>query len=161
MTNVLKMVDVVEIGVDKEKAREAFYDRVATHFDDPEMKSLFSKLRDWESAHVKKFNSILDSMEEKETVESYPGEMSLYIRALVDDALYKQVSSDQFHNHIKTPIDAINYGIGFEKDAILLFQELMGFVQSKNKDIILKLIEEERHHIVYLIKLKQQLKESA
>jgi len=156
MTGVLKMIDVVEIGVEKEKAREAFYGRVADHFDDPDMKSLFTRLRDWETNHVKKFKSILASMEENETVESYPGEMSSYIRALVDDSLYKQIDADHFHEYIKNPLDAINYGIGFEKDSILLFQELMKYVQTENKDIIMQLIDEERHHIVYLIKLKQQ-----
>ena len=158
MSSVLKLIDVVDIGIEKEKARQDFYDRVATHFDDTDMKSLFTKLRDWEAAHVVKFTSIRDGLKDSETVESYPGEMSAYMNALVDDALYQQVNADNFHTYVKDPEQAINYGIGFEKDAILLFQELIGYIQSKNKEVIHELIKEERKHIVQLIKIKQTLK---
>jgi len=158
MSSVLKIVDVVEIGIEKEKARQAFYDQVAGSFDDPDMKDLFTKLRDWEAGHVVKFQSIRDDLKQSTTHESYPGEASAYIKALVDDALYQQVQAESFAQYVKSPIEAINYGIGFEKDAILLFQELLQFVQSKNKEAIMKLIEEERHHIVQLIKIKNKFK---
>lgn len=156
MANVLKIVDVVNIGIEKEKVRRDFYGQVAQHFDDVEMKDLFTRLRDWEEAHIRKFQSIRDSLHEPETVESYPGEMQAYMDALVDDKLYEDVAADSFSDTIKTPVDAIQYGIGFEKDAILLFMELASMVQSKNKEVIMELMAEERQHIIHLIKLRKR-----
>ena len=158
MTSVLKVIDVVDIGIEKEKARQDFYNQVASAFDDTDMKDLFTKLRDWEAGHVVKFESIRDELKQAPTHESYPGEATAYIKALVDDSLYQQVKAESFAKNVSDPVEAINYGIGFEKDAILLFQELLQFVQSKNKDAIMKLIEEERHHIVQLIKIKSKFK---
>ena len=157
MVNVFKLGEVVDIGIEKEKARRTFYDQVASHFDEPEMKDLFTKLRDWEDAHIKKFQSIRDSLGEPKIVESYPGEMDAYGHALVDDKLYTEVKPDVFQQTVKTPLEAINYGIQFEKDAIFFFQELAHFIQTTKKDVIMQLVEEERQHIVYLIKLKRKL----
>ena len=63
-------------------------------------------------------------MESSGIAESYPGEMQAYMDSLVDDKLYGAVSPESFAENVKTPTEAINYGIGFEKDAILLFMEL-------------------------------------
>lgn len=158
MANVLKILDVVDIGIEKEKARRDFYGRVAEHFDDEEMKSLFTRLRDWEVAHIKKFQAIRGTLEGVQMTESYPGELQSYMDALVDDKLYSQVTAGAFGANVTDPADAINYGIGFEKDAILLFMELSRYVQSEDKSVIEKLMEEERHHIVHLIRLRGKYK---
>ena len=159
MVNVFNTGEVVDIGIEKEKARKKFYDQVANHFDEPEMKELFIKLRDWEDAHIRKFQSIRDALNEPKTVESYPGEMDAYGQALVDDKLYTEVNPDAFSQYVKTPLDAINYGIQFEKDAIFFFQEMAHFIKSNQEDVILQLIEEERKHIVYLVQLKKKITE--
>jgi rubrerythrin len=157
MVNVFNPAEVVDIGIQKEVARRTFYDQVANHFDEPEMKDLFTRLRDWEDAHIKTFEKIRDTLGESKVVESYAGEMEAYGRALVDDMLYTEVKPEDFSRNVKTPIEAINYGIRFEKDAIFFFQELAHFIQTTKKDVILRLIEEERQHMVYLIKLKKKL----
>ncbi len=157
MVNVFNTGEVVDIGIEKEKARKNFYDQVANHFDEPEMKELFIKLRDWEDAHIRKFQSIRETLKAPKTVESYPGEMDAYGQALVDDKLYTEVKPEAFGQYVKTPLEAINYGIQFEKDAIFFFQELIHFVQTAQNDAIQQLIDEERQHIVYLIKLKRKM----
>lgn len=156
MANLFKVVDVIDIGIEKEKTRRDFYARVAEQFDDGDVKDLFTRLRDWEEGHIKKFQLIRDRLGEPQGFESYPGELEAYIQAFVDDKLYTDVSAESFGDYIKTPKDAIQYGIGFEKDAILLFMELASKVQSEDKEAIMELIEEERQHIVYLIKLRRK-----
>ena len=155
MENVLKMADLLDMGVEKEKARRDFYGRVAETFEDEKMKDLFTKLRDWEDLHITKFQAIRDELDQPDTVESYPGELNAYIRAVVDDRLYREVSADNFGANVSGPVQAITYGIQFEKDAILFFMEMARFVQSRNQDVIARLIEEERHHVIYLIKLRK------
>ena len=154
--NVLKLIDAVDIGIEKEKARRDFYDLVSKSFDSGEVKALFERLRDWETGHIAKFESIKNNLDSHTASESYSGELAGYLNALVDDRLYEEVSPESFAGKVADPVEAIQYGIGFEKDAILLFQELIPFVQESSKEILQALIDEERQHIVYLMKLREK-----
>jgi rubrerythrin len=158
MENVFNVAEVVDLGIEKEKQRRDFYDRVSKAFDDGDVKDLFTRLRDWEEGHVRKFQSIRDALKEPGPVESYPGEFTAYMNALVGEHLYQDVSEEEFANKIKTPADAIQYGIGFEKDAVLFFIELSGYVKSEYKEPIMTLLSEEKKHIVYLMELKKKYK---
>jgi len=156
MENIFNIAEIVDIGIEKEKARRDFYAAVAEHFDDEDMKSLFKKLSDWEQTHVKKFSNIRDDLKKPKPMESYPGELDEYMNSLVSDKLYKKVSPDSFASNVKKPLQAIDIGIEFEKDAILLFSELAHFAKTSKKDVLLQLIEEERQHMMYLNKLRKK-----
>ena len=156
MPNVFNAAEVIDLGIAKEKKRRDFYALVATKFKQKEMKDLFGKLRDWESEHIKKFTEIRNTVEESEVVESYQGELGAYMKALVDDMLYKQVTAAQFSKNAKTPIEAIKYGIVFEKDAILFFHELLRYMTPVHQEKIVELINEEKTHVVYLTLLKRK-----
>lgn len=156
MENIFKISEIVDIGIEKEKSRRDFYAAVAEHFDDEDMKSLFTKLSNWEESHVKKFSNIREDLKEPKPMESYPGELDEYMNSLVSDKLYKQVSPDSFASNVKTPLKAIDIGIEFEKDAILLFSELAHFSRTSKKDVLQQLIEEERQHMMYLNKLRKK-----
>lgn len=157
MGNLFNTVEVIDMGIEKEKKRRDFYSLVAQRFNDKDMKGLFTKLRDWEEVHIKKFTEIRNAIKELEATDSYPGELSDYIKVLLDDKLYKDVSADLFSRNVKTPVSAIQYGIGFEKDAVLFFKEMVSFMGDANKDAVQKLIDEEKQHIIYLTELKRKL----
>jgi rubrerythrin len=156
MANVFNAAEVIDMGIEKEKKRRDFYAAVATQFKQKEMNELFTRLRDWEAEHIKKFTEIRNSVEESEVIESYQGEFEAYMKALVDDMLYKQVSADGFSKYVKTPLDAIRYGMEFEKDAILFFRELLSYMTPEHKDKVEELIGEEKKHLVYLAELKRK-----
>ncbi|MFH1854036.1 MAG: ferritin family protein [Candidatus Omnitrophota bacterium] len=156
MENLFNAAEIMDMGIEKEKKRRDFYGLTAEKFSDKAMKDLFAKLRDWEETHIKKFTGIKSGIKEQEATDSYPGELSEYIKALVDDKLYKEVSPASFSKNVKTPLSAIQYGIGFEKDAILFFMEMLPFMGA-NKGAVQKLIDEEKQHIVYLTELKRKL----
>ena len=155
--NIFNMSEIVDLGIEKEKKRRDFYGLVAEKFSGKNMKELFTKLRDWEEEHIKKFTEIRASVKELRETESYEGELNSYMQALLDDKLYNDVSPAKFSANVKTPLDAISYGIGFEKDAIIFFNEIMGYTVDARKDVIKKLIEEEKQHIVYLAALKEKV----
>ena len=156
MPNVFNAAEVIDLGIAKEKKRRDFYGLVATTFKQKEMKDLFTRLRDWEDEHIKKFAAIRDTVEESEVVESYQGELGAYMKALVDDMLYEQVTAAEFSKNVKTPLSAILYGIGFEKDAILFFQELLRYMTPHHQEKIVELINEEKKHVIYLTELKRK-----
>lgn len=157
MSNVFNAAEVIDMGIEKEKKRRDFYGKVAVSFNDKDMKDLFSKLRDWEETHIKKFSEIRDSVVgDMEVTETYEGEFESYMKTLIDDKFYAQVSPAEFDKNVKKPIDAIRYGISFEKDAILFFGELLSYMSGENTDKVRKLIDEEKQHIIYLTELKRK-----
>jgi len=152
--NLFNASEVIDMGIAKEEKRRDFYALVAKKFKDEDMRQLFTRLKDWEDEHIKKFTEIRDSVEESEVIESYQGEFEAYVRALVDDMLYKQVSSANFAKYIRNPLDAIRYSMGFEKDAILFFGELLRHMTPLHREKVVELINEEKKHLVYLAEIK-------
>lgn len=154
MANVFNAAEIIDMGIVKEKKRRDFYGLAANKFKESDMKDLFSKLRDWEDEHVKRFTDIRNSTETYEIKESYQGEFAAYMKSVVDDMLYAQVSAEWFARNITQSLAAIQYGIGFEKDAILFFSELLRYMMGPNKEKIEELIGEEKKHLIYLSELK-------
>lgn len=155
--NIFNISEIVDLGIEKEKKRRDFYGLVAEKFSQKEMKELFAKLRDWEDTHIKKFTQIRDSIKEPKETEAYEGEFNSYMQALLDDTLYNNVSPAKFSANVKTPLEAISYGIGFEKDAIIFFNEMAGYTVDARKEIVKELIKEEKQHIMYLAILKENI----
>lgn len=158
MANIFNAAEVIDMGIEKEKKRREFYALVATKFPDREMKDLFTRLRDWEDQHVVKFTSIRNTITETEVIESYQGELEAYFKALVDDMQYDQVSPEKFSRNVSTPLEAITYGMGFEKDAILFFNELLKYMTAAHQESVVELIKEEKKHLIYLTELKKKYK---
>lgn len=156
MPNVFNVAEVIDMGIEKEKKRRDFYGRVSETFKEDDMKKLFSRLRDWEDEHIEKFTAIRDTVKIDESQESYKGELAEYMKALVDDLLYTQVSAKEFSKNVTSPKAAIQYGIGFEKDAILFFNELLKYMEPVHTEKVRVLIEEEKKHIIYLAELRRK-----
>jgi len=155
--NIFKVGEVIDIGIEKEKKRRDFYGMAAKNFaENVELRDLFTELRDWEDGHIRKFTEIREGVKDR-TVESYPGELSGYMQVLVDDRLYGEVTPESFKENVASPADAIEYGISFEKDAILFFSELVPYIGATNTEAIRALIAEEKEHLVYLSEMKKKL----
>jgi rubrerythrin len=155
--NIFHISEVVDMGIEKEKKRRDFYGLVAKSFPEENAKKLFLRLRDWEEEHIKKFTAIREQLTEGEAAESYPGELSAYMRALVDEKQYQQVTPAQFAQNVKTVLEAIQVALGFEKDAILFFSEFKSHTTDTRREVIQELIDEEKQHIVYLINLRKEV----
>ena len=156
MANVFTAAEIIDMGIVKEKKRRDFYGYAADKFKEKDMKELFSRLRDWEDEHIKKFTEIRNSIEESETSESYTGEFASYVKATIDDILYEQISQEWFAKNVTSELSAIQYGMGFEKDAILFFGELLKYMNPYHKEKVQELIDEEKKHLVYLSELRKK-----
>ncbi len=158
MANILQPAEIVEIGIEKEKKRRDFYALAADRFKgEKELGDLFARLRDWEVEHIRKFEGIRDGMKKAQYTESYPGETEGYMDALVDSDLYAKITPERFAEIVKTPVDALDRGIGFEKDAILFFNQLARFVEPANREVVEILIKEEQQHMIYLFNMKKEM----
>jgi rubrerythrin len=154
MANIFNAAEIIDMGIAKEKKRRDFYGYAADKFKEKDMKDLFSKLRDWEDEHIKRFTDIRKSTGTYEVQESVQGEFAAYMKFVVDDMLYAQISAEWFARSVIDPLVAIQYGIGFEKDAILFFSELLKYMMGPDMEKIEELIGEEKKHLIYLSELK-------
>ncbi|MDD3642837.1 MAG: ferritin family protein [Candidatus Krumholzibacteria bacterium] len=155
---ILQPSDIVDIGIEKEKKRRDFYAIAAERFsDDPELAALFGRLRDWEEGHVRRFEKIRETVAGGDYAESYPGEIGEYMKAVVDDDLYRNLTPESFAASVRTPAEALDKGIGFEKDAILFFGALARFLDEKSGKVGDELIAEEQMHMVQLFAMKKKL----
>ena len=158
MPDILQPAEIVEIGIEKEKKRRDFYALAAEHFKaTEELADLFARLRDWEIEHIRRFEEIRDTVVKTQYTESYAGETEAYMDALVDGELYDKITPEKFKTMVKTPGDALDRGIGFEKDAILFFSGLGRFIDPKSKAVVDRLIKEEQQHMLYLFDMKRSL----
>ncbi len=158
MANILQPAEIVEIGIEKEKKRRDFYAIAAERFSGrKELADLFARLRDWEVQHIRKFEQIRDTVVKAQYAESYEGETQAYMDALVDGELYARITPESFASLVHSPEEALDRGIGFEKDAILFFSQLTKFVDEKSGEIVKTLINEEKQHVLYLFEMKKSL----
>jgi len=158
VANILQPAEIVEIGIEKEKKRRDFYALAAERFKARrELAELFARLRDWEIEHIRTFEQIRDTVSKAQYTESYAGETEAYMNALVDSELYTNITPEKFADIVKTPVDALDRGIGFEKDAILFFSQLSRFIDPKSREIVTRLIEEEKQHLLYLFNMKKEM----
>ncbi|MFO7915301.1 MAG: ferritin family protein [Candidatus Krumholzibacteriales bacterium] len=156
--SVLNPSDIVDIGIEKEKKRRDFYALAAEHFEEnSDLAGLFIRLRDWEEDHIRKFKEIRSEVSGGGYAEDYPGELEAYMNALVQSDLYDDINPDDLAKSIKTPVEALERGMTFEKDAILFFSGLSKFLDEKSQEIVEKLIQEEREHLVYLFDMKRKI----
>jgi len=158
MADILQPAEIVEIGIEKEKKRRDFYALAAERFKgEKELGDLFARLRDWEVEHIRRFEEIRDGVKKAQYTESYPGETESYMDALVDSDLYAKVTPEKFAELVKTPLDALDRGIGFEKDAILFFSHLARFIDPTSREIVDRLVKEEQQHMLYLFTMKKEM----
>jgi rubrerythrin len=158
VANILQPAEIVEIGIEKEKKRRDFYALAAERFKgEKELADLFVRLRDWEVEHIRKFESIRDGVKKAQYTESYPGETEAYMDAVVDSDLYAKITPERFGEIVKTPVDALEAGIGFEKDAILFFSQLSRFIDPASAEVVDRLIKEEQQHMLYLFTMKRDM----
>lgn len=156
---ILQPADIVEIGIEKEKRRRDFYALAAERFSgDEDLARLFGRLRDWEEGHIRKFEKIRDTVASGVYAESYPGEIEQYMQAVVDSDLYAELTPESFAASVTTPAEALERGIGFEKDAILFFGGLGRYLDEKSREVVDQLIAEEQQHMVQLFEMKKKLK---
>jgi rubrerythrin len=154
--SLLNANDVFQFSVTIEKNGERFYRKIAEHFDDGKIKDLFTFLADEEVRHADVFQKMLDQLGTNELAEVYPDEYLEYLGAYVEHQIFTNEKLEKDIPHIKKPVTALEFGIWRELDTILYYQEVKKYLPVEQRDMIEKIINEERKHFLQLIELKKQ-----
>jgi rubrerythrin len=85
-------------------------------------------------------------------------EIVSYAWSLADNhMLTGKADPNDYVEKVKTPLDAVEMALGFEKDTLLFFIAVKKIVFDDGKKIIDYLIEEENTHVKKLLELKRQI----
>ena len=158
MANIFSGSEIVELGIQIEKNGRDFYDTLVRQSKNKKAKEIFKYLAGEEEKHIAIFRRILDKLEKYEPPESYPGEYFAYMNALASDYVFTQKNKgEEIAKNITSDKEAVDTGIGFEKDSILFYQGMRKVVPEYDHGVIDELIAQEQNHLRQLSDLKKGL----
>lgn len=140
--------EAIEQAVQTERLGFEFYREMAKRFrDNPQMKELCETLAQKELDHEKRFSVLMGEL--RDDGEEDWDEVSKYLRAIVESEFFLgRGKSLPSLDAVKTVADAVRFATGFEKETLLYFYAIRDALTGN--DVISRIIDEERSHIVWL-----------
>lgn len=158
MGNMFSGSEIVELGIQIEKNGRDFYNTLSKQSKDPKSKDIFKYLAGEEEKHIAAFQNILSNVEKYEQTESYPGEYSAYMNTLASEYVFTQKDKGiESAKNAKSDKEAVELGIGFEKDSIIFYTGIKIMVQEYDRKVIESLITQEQDHLRRLFDLTKNL----
>jgi rubrerythrin len=148
--------EIAELGVQVEKNGKDYYMKLIDLAETEKAKSVFRDLADQEEKHIEVFRKIFDSSCNYKPEGAYPDEYFSYMNALASQYVFTQKGKGaEIASGLKNCSEGIEMGIGFEKDSILLYQQMRELVPEEDRSLVDGLIEEEKKHLARLMDLKK------
>lgn len=158
MGNIFAGSEIVEIGIQIEKNGRDFYNTLGNKSKNSATQGIFKFLAAEEEKHILAFQKILDSVEKYEPAESYPGEYFAYMNALAGQYIFtKKGKGEEVAKKIKSDKEAVDMGIGFEKDSIIFYEGMKKVIPEYDQKTVDELIIQEQSHLVKLMNLRDEL----
>jgi rubrerythrin len=158
MDNIFSGSEIVEIGIQIEKNGRDFYNTLVNKSNNSQAIKIFRYLAGEEEKHILTFQNLLDSVKEYEPSQAYPDEYFAYMNALASEHIFTQKDKGKdIAEKIKTDKEAVDLGIGFEKDSIIFYEGIKKVVPNRDLKIIDELIAQEQKHLMQLTDLKKEL----
>jgi len=158
MGNIFAGSEIVELGIQIEKNGRDFYNILAGTTKSEKVKSVFQYLSKEEEKHIKIFQKLLSTTDRYEPPAVYADEYFAYMDALANEYIFTQKGKGELvAKRIKTDKEAVDSGIGFEKDSIIFYEGMKKVVPDYDHEIVDELISQEQSHLRQLSELKKQL----
>ncbi|HDQ45146.1 MAG TPA: hypothetical protein ENN17_06585 [bacterium] len=151
--------EVLTMAVELERMGKSFYDAILHDLDDPRAREIFQILSDDEVRHEKLFQDMMHAVAPAGASEPGDPEIIAYFRELMDSRIFPSPSEIlRIREKLGDPAAGIRIALTFEKDSILFFHEMLVFAPDDDQPVIKQIIDEERDHLLRILKLKQDLK---
>ena len=148
--------EVFQLAVRIEENGERFYKEMAERFDEPDIKELFIFLADEEIEHKKIYNHLYQEFKTFDPPVEYAAEYFEYIKIYADQVMFNKKEFEENISNITDIISALDFAIDSELNAILYFSEMKWMVLKEKRDIVDKIIKEERMHFIRLSNMKKK-----
>jgi rubrerythrin len=159
MSVLLSEQEVFNLAMEIEKSGKAFYETVLSGAPYRMTEELFSFLAGEEQKHYDYFNSLRKQTGNLIVQPEDWDEISEYIKATTDSRFFiGEDKAIQTAKKAKDVLDAIEIAIGFEKDTLLFFYELLNVTPEGSRDAAQKIVDEEKKHIMLLSEKRKEIK---
>jgi len=150
--------ELIDIAIGIERNGAAFYHSLAKSTGNEIAKAAYQYLAGEELKHIQVFQSMLGSVADYRPPDTYTEEYDLYLRALIDSRVFTDdQTAYEMAQRVTSDAEAIQIALGAEKDSILFYSEVRDLVRRSDRELINKIIEEERSHLRQLSELKGSL----
>jgi rubrerythrin len=150
--------ELVNIAIGIEKSGLAFYQSLVKKEKSVMARGAYKYLAEMEEKHIETFQSMLDAVGEYKPPEMYTEEYDLYLKALVDSAVFTDDKvAREMAEKAASSAEAIQIALGAEKDSILYYSEMRNLVRERDREVVDRIIEEEKSHLRQLSDLKKKL----
>jgi len=157
--NIFKASELLKIAVQIEKNGLAFFNEIKGKVRSFTAQETFDSLAKQELEHQKAFEGMLQKVGDYQPAESYSGEYAMYLEALAGENIFtKDEGIKNIAKGLNSDSEAIQIGIGFEKDSIIFYNDMKKFVPSQDQGTVDRIIEEEKKHLAKLVQLKKEVK---
>jgi rubrerythrin len=148
--------DVIDMAVQAKERGAELYLVLARNSENFHVGQFFTELAKDEHRHKMQIEKWLGSLDPKDREEAYPGERSMYLKALVDENTFRcdRVKKQALEKTISQE-EALAAGITFEKDFMLFLHDLKKHVAGDGKDVVEDLINEEISHLREMFRMSE------
>jgi len=158
MGEVFNVAEVVRVAVEDERSGVAFYSALAEKARDPKLRETFADLSAQEKVHQKRFEEMLAALGDYKAPERYSDEYVSYLGVLTRDRAFpdEQAARDRAAD-CGDDAAALELASRFERDTLILMEEMQKLVRDKHREIIDEMADEERDHLVALDAARRRL----
>ena len=150
--------DIIQMAIQSKARGVELYLLLARNSENYHVGRLFTELAKEEQKHKLQLEKWLDRLGGDEREEAYPGERSLYLKALVDANTFNcNNAKKQVLERTISEEEALHAGIAFEKDFILFLHDLKKYVIKEGESTVDSLIDDETRHLEEMFHLKEKL----
>ncbi len=151
--------EVLEMAIRIEENGQRFYREALKGTEDERLRKTLNFLVQEEEKHKRYFRSLLDKLPEEENpFDPYMEDALQYLKAMADAHVFTaELEGKELSDVIKEVEDVLNFAIAMEKDSLLFYYELARGINEKDRDVVEKVIEEEKSHLKKLLELKKEL----
>ncbi len=160
MAKTFSIEEIIEMAVKIEENGVTFYKTLAEVSKNKSAKEIFGYLGGEEKDHAATFRSIYKEITQRNFVKAFSDEeANAYLHLLVESRMFKnQKEAEEIARRMKSEEEAIELALNIEKDTLLFYYELIDGVEREEKEIVKRLIEQEKTHIRRLTTLRQIIK---
>jgi rubrerythrin len=161
MSIVFSAGELINIAIGIERRGITFYDIMSRSTDNEEARDVFEGLVQMERQHLKTFQEMLEDAGGQTPPDASGPEYSGYFQALVDSAVFTDdMITSEMATGAENDIQALELGIGAEKDSILFYYEMEDLMPRRFVPLVNNIIAEEKSHLQQLSEIKNRLKAS-
>ena len=159
MANLFKPSEILKIALRIEENGSEYYLEAKERASTPEMAGLFGFLAEEEVRHLELFSKMLSGIGKEKVAESYAGEHDAYIRALAGSHVFTRDSvGKEMVARANDEKEILEFALGFEKDSILLYYEMLDLVPASKRKVVEEVIREEKSHVRKLNEIRASLR---